>query len=179
MEVKKILVIGCSGVGKSTFAKKISKQTNLPYTATDPFYWEANWKQANTKKVIEHLTVATSASRWVLDGNFDDQRELVWQQADLIIWLDYPFWIVLYQITKRNLGWWLIQKPTWSGNRMTWKRAISGIRHSMKSHKKKRLHYPEYLAECSNVEVKHFQTSNEAKQWLSLELQDKTGIPNQ
>lgn len=166
--MKKVLVIGCSGVGKSTFAKRLAQKTGLPYVATDPFYWEANWKLATTENVVKHVEQATLQDTWILDGNFDAQKELIWQRADTIIWLDYPFWQVVFQISKRNLGSWLSQKPTWSGNRMTWKRAWSGIRHSLNSFKLKRKNYPNFLKSVTDVKVKHLRTSAEADKWLAL-----------
>lgn len=88
------------------------------------------------------MNAATSESAWILDGNFDDQRVSVWQRAATIIWLDYSLWRILFQVSNRNLGLWLSQQPTWSGNRMTLKRAVSGIRHSFKSYKLKCTKYP-------------------------------------
>ena len=164
--LKKVLVIGCSGVGKSTFAKCLSQQTGLPYVATDPFYWEADWQLATTENVVKRVEQVTLQDAWILDGNFDAQRDLVWQRADTIIWLDYPLSQVAFQVTKRNLGLWLNQKSTWSGNRMTWARAWSGIRHALKSHSLKRENYPLLLNDVSHLQVFHFKRSEEATNWL-------------
>ena len=74
--MKKVLIIGCSGVGKSTLAARVSQKTGLPFTATDPFYWKADWQLAPTESVVNRVDEATRRPAWVLDGNFDDQREL-------------------------------------------------------------------------------------------------------
>ena len=167
VKMKKVLVIGCSGAGKSTFAKRIASKTALRYIATDPFYWGSDWKLVSDEKVLERVYRATSEETWILDGNFDSERKMVWQRADTIIWLDYSFLQVLTQVTRRNLALWLSQNPTWSGNRMTWKRAWSGIRHSVKSHRRKRLIYPDYLASLDDIQVLHFTKSQEAEAWLT------------
>ena len=109
--VKKILVIGCSGVGKSTFAAQISRKTDLPFTPTDPFYWKPNWQLNPIENVIELVDVATQQNAWVLDGNFDDWRGIVWQRADTIVWLEYPLWRILFQVFTRNFGLWFTQNP--------------------------------------------------------------------
>ncbi len=163
-QMKKILVIGCSGTGKSTLAKLIAKKTTLPYSATDSFYWEADWQLTTTEAVVEKVDAATQKDAWILDGNFDAQRDFVWQRADLIIWLDYPLRQVALQIMKRNLGWYLSQKTTWSGNRMTWRRAWSGIRHALKSHALKRRTYPKYLEDFPHL---RFCSSAETDRWLA------------
>ena len=168
--MKKVLVIGCSGVGKTTLAARVSQKTGLPFTATDPFYWRAHWQLASTESVVHSVDEATRRPAWVLDGNFDGQRELVWRRADTIVWLDYPLWRVLPQVVTRNLGLWLSQKPTWSGNRMTWKRAWSGVRHALRSHELKHRNYPAYLSEFPNVRVLRFRHPGEADAWLATLL---------
>lgn len=165
--MQKVLIIGCSGVGKSTFADRVSEKTGLSFTPTDPFYWQANWHVASTESVVERVDAATSEPAWILDGNFDDQRDFVWQRADTVIWLDYPLWRVLFQVVNRNLGLWLSQKPTWSDNRMSWQRAWSGIRHSLRSHKLKRKNYPNYLNEFPHLQVYHFRDPSESNEWLA------------
>ena len=165
--MQKVLIIGCSGVGKSTFAAQVSEKTGLSFTATDLFYWRPDWQVASTKSVVERVDAATSEPAWILDGNFDDQCDFVWQRADTVIWLDYSFWRVIIQVVNRNLGLWLSQKPTWSGNRMSWQRALSGICHSLRSHKLKRKSYPDYLNEFPHLQVYHFWHPSEADEWLA------------
>jgi adenylate kinase family enzyme len=165
--VKKILVIGCSGVGKSTFAVQIAEKTDLPFTLTDPFYWKPNWQLASIETVIELVDAATQQETWVLDGNFDDWRGIVWQRADMVIWLDYPLWRILFQVCTRNFGLWATQKPTWSDNRMTWNGAWTGVRHAWRSHKLKLAKYPGYLAEFPGVQQLRFKHPREASKWLS------------
>ena len=133
----------------------------------DPFYWQAKWQVASIESVVERVDAATSERSWILDGNFDDQRDFVWQRADTVIWLDYPLWRVLHQVVKRNLGLWLSQKPTWSDNHMSWQRAWSGIHHSLRSHKLKRKNYPNYLKEFPHLRVHHFRCPDEANRWLA------------
>ncbi len=160
-------MIGCSGAGKSTFAAQISDKTGLPFTPTDPFYWKPNWQLAEIDTVIELVDAATQKEAWVMDGNFEDWRGIVWQRADTIVWLEYPLWRILFQVFTRNFGLWFTQKPTWSGNRMTWKVVWSGVRHALRSHKLKHAKYPGYLAEFPDIQRLHFKHPREASKWLS------------
>jgi DNA modification methylase len=101
-----------------------------------------------------------------MDGNFDDLRDEVWSKADCFIWLNYSFLTVLFRVVTRNLGWWLTQKEIWSGNRMTLKHAIGGIRHAMKSYWKKKRDYHGWLREHREKEILIFSASRQAKRWL-------------
>jgi adenylate kinase family enzyme len=110
--MKRILVIGTSGAGKSTLAQRIAKSLGLPFIASDHFYWEPGWKLTLADKVRQHIQRAVRQEAWVLDGNFDDEREFAWQRADCIIWLNYSLLTIGRQIVSRNFRWALTQQPT-------------------------------------------------------------------
>ena len=42
-------------------------------------------------------------SRWAVDGNYSAVRDIVWGRADTLVWLDYPFPVVMRQLTRRTL----------------------------------------------------------------------------
>ncbi len=165
--MKRVLVIGVSGSGKSTLAQRLAGLTGLPYIATDPFYWEANWHTASEESVRRRVEAATAADTWILDGNFDGERALVWGRADTLIWLDLPLTVVLPRVAWRNVKLVLSQAPMWSGNRMTWRKAWSGIRHTLRSYNSKRRKYPGYIAEFPHLQVLHFYSPKEPVDWLS------------
>jgi hypothetical protein len=164
--MKRILVIGTSGSGKSTLAKRLSNCLQVPFFASDPFYWEPGWKIAPAEKVRQQVMRVIKHNAWVLDGNFDNEREIVWKQADCIIWLDYSLATIGRQILFRNFLWLIKNQGIWSENRMTLRRAISGIRHAVKSYPLKRRNYPQWLAELSGIEIHRFRTSRETDIWL-------------
>jgi len=164
--MKRILIIGTSGSGKSTFANKVAERSQVPFFPTDEFYWEPNWKVATPEKVRQQVMNIIARDTWVLDGNFDDEHELVWKRAECIVWLDYSLMTICRQVVVRNLAWTLTRQQIWSGNRMTLQRAFSGILHAVKSHPLKRQKYPLWLAELSDTIKYRFCTSHEAKTWL-------------
>lgn len=165
--MKRVLVIGVSGSGKSTLAQRLAGLTGLPYIATDPFYWEANWQVASREHVRECVEAATAAEAWILDGNFDGERALVWGRADTLIWLDYPFALTLARVISRNTRLLLSQEPTWSGNHMTVAKLWSGVRHTWRAYRLKRPKYPGYIAEFPHLQVLHFYSPKESMDWLS------------
>lgn len=164
--MQRVLVTGASGAGKSTLAAKIAEVTGLPFIPTDPFYWEEDWQPAPENSVVKKADSVTAREEWVLDGNFDDQRHLVWQRADTVIWLDFPRWVIVTRAVRRNLGYLVSREPMWSGNRMTLPRAWSGIRHSFRSVAMKRRQYPGYAAEFPHLRVLRFGSPNQVDAWL-------------
>jgi adenylate kinase family enzyme len=164
--MKKILVIGTSGSGKSTLAKQISEILDVQFFPSDNFYWEAGWEITPYDKVLEQVKSVISRKEWVLDGNFETERELVWKQADCIVWLDYSLNVILWQVINRNAKWLITRQIIWSGNRMTFQRLISGVRHTIKSYSKKKKNYSSWLAELSEVKVYRFSKKQETTDWL-------------
>ncbi|MBI2331802.1 MAG: AAA family ATPase, partial [Chloroflexi bacterium] len=73
--IRKILVIGTSGSGKSTLAKQLSELLDVQFFPSDDFYWGAGWKISASEEVYEQIKYVTSQKEWILDGNFDDERE--------------------------------------------------------------------------------------------------------
>ena len=135
--------------------------------ASDPFYWKHDWQAVTTEAVRQRVTEATAGDAWIIDGNFVSERDVVWARADTIIWLDYPLALALWRVCRRNLGWFLTRQATWSGNRMTWSRAWSGICHARRGFTQKRVTYPACLAEFSHLNTLNFRSPREAECWLS------------
>jgi hypothetical protein len=117
--------------------------------------------------VIEKIKTIVARETWVLDGNFEAQRELVWQRADTIVWLNYAFFLVAWRVLTRNVRWCITQEAIWSHNRITLRRAFSGIRHSLCSFAGKRRRYPQYLREVGDCEVLIFDSPQATAQWLA------------
>lgn len=163
----RVLVVGTSGAGKTTVATHIAAKLGLPLHASDPFYWQLDWQPASQEWVDACLAGVLDQPRWVLDGNFELQWQQVWNQAECVVWLDYPLLIILWQVTTRNFGWALRRTTVWSGNRMSIKQAISGILHAVRSHAAKRRRYPKYIAQLHGVTVLRFGTRRETRAWLS------------
>lgn len=165
--MERVLVVGTTGSGKSTLAEEVAARLGLPYVPTDPLYWGENWQRVPLAEVHRHVLMLTAQPRWVLDGNFDDVYETVWARADTIVWLDYPRRVVWWRLVRRNLGWWLSGTPTWSGNRMTLKMALSGIRHGLRGYRLKRQTYPGRLAQFPEARVVRFASPQIAAAWLA------------
>ncbi len=165
--MQRIIVIGSTGSGKSTLAKQIAARSGLPYIPTDPFYWGENWRRIPLTEVHAQIGLVTAKPQWVLDGNFDAARELVWNRADTLVWLDYPRYVVWLRLIRRNLGWFLSGTPTWSGNRMTLKIALSGIRHGLHGYEAKRREYSAVLPLYQDTRVFCFQHPRDAAAWLA------------
>jgi adenylate kinase family enzyme len=101
--VKRVVVIGSGGSGKSTFSKRLGEITGLPVVHLDALFWRPNWTR--TPKDEWHETVCREAAReeWIMDGNFGGTRKVRLEAADTIVLLDLPRWLCMYSIVKRTI----------------------------------------------------------------------------
>ena len=68
--MKKIIVIGCPGSGKSTFSRELSLRTGLPLFHLDMMYWNADRTHVEKPVFLDRLQSAMSGEAWIIDGNY-------------------------------------------------------------------------------------------------------------
>ena len=101
----KIAVIGYTGSGKSVLAAKLGKILGCPVLHLDKLQFEAGWKErkeAEGNRLCEQFLEENKERGWVIDGNYEkfcQKRRM--KEADLIIFMDYPRWICLWQALRR------------------------------------------------------------------------------
>jgi adenylate kinase family enzyme len=100
--MKKILVIGSGGAGKSTFAQRLGAILGLEVIHLDSLYWSAGWVEmpkGEWKIKVEELLKKDS---WIMDGNYGGTLDLRLTACDTVIFLDIPRSICLRRILKRR-----------------------------------------------------------------------------
>ena len=104
--MQRVLVIGISGAGKSTFARKLAARTGLPLIHLDTEFWKQGWKV--TERAEWRAKVAELAERdaWIMDGNYGASLDLRLPRADRVIWFDYPrlvcVWRALWRVATTH-----------------------------------------------------------------------------
>lgn len=63
--------------------------------------------------------------RWVIDGNYTRFRDLIWEAADTLVWLDLPRHVVMLSLLGRTLRRLVTREVLWNGNQETWRNALS------------------------------------------------------
>jgi adenylate kinase family enzyme len=99
--MKRILVIGNGGSGKSTFSKKLNKHLNLELIHLDNLFWKPNWKQTPKQEWKEIVKEIIREDKWIMDGNFNSTLDIRIERADTIIFFDMPRHICLWNASKR------------------------------------------------------------------------------
>ncbi len=100
--MKKILVIGCPGSGKSTFSKALHTVTGIPLVHLDNLYWNKDKTMVEPSVFHERLAKVLQKDEWIIDGNYASTMELRMQACDTVIFLDYPLEVCLDGIRERK-----------------------------------------------------------------------------
>src|SRR5947207_13672863 len=90
--MQRVLVMGCSGAGKSTFARKLADGLGLPFVSLDQLFWQPGWREPKMDDFSAKVTREAEKPAWVIDGNFTryGAGELRRARADALIWCDLP-----------------------------------------------------------------------------------------
>ena len=99
--MKKILVIGSSGAGKSTFSRRLGAATGLQVIHLDILHWKPNWTEPGKEEWRQTVEDALKGEAWIMDGNFSGTMEMRVRAADTVIFLDLPRVLCVYRILKR------------------------------------------------------------------------------
>ena len=103
--MQRILVMGSSGSGKSTFARRLCDATGLPFVSLDALFWKPGWVESERAEFDARVIEAIREPRWVIDGNYTNRTgELRRELADTIFWFDLPRWVCMTGILMRIAG---------------------------------------------------------------------------
>ena len=100
--MKKVIVIGCPGSGKSTFSRALHSATGLKLFHLDLMYWNADRTIVDKPIFLRRLFDAMQGDEWIIDGNYASTLELRLQACDTVIFLDYPLNVCLSGIRQRK-----------------------------------------------------------------------------
>jgi adenylate kinase family enzyme len=116
-EMARVVVIGTSCVGKTTFARSLARVLSCPHVELDALHWQPNWTPRPPEGFRALTADALAQDYWIIDGNYGTVRDLVWSRATTVIWLNYSFPIVMWRALTRTIRRVLTQEELFSGNR--------------------------------------------------------------
>ena len=105
--MKRVMILGGPGAGKSTLAKQIHALCGLPIYHLDKLHWRAGWTAPPKDEWSALIAEIAAQDAWIMDGNYSNTFHLRIPRADTIIWLDLPRRICFPRVLKRmllNLG---------------------------------------------------------------------------
>ena len=99
--MRRVMVIGPCGAGKSTASHRIRKALSLPLFHLDKMHWRAGWIEGSKEELHAELAPILASEEWVIDGNYGSTMEPRLWRADTIVYLDFPITLCLWRALKR------------------------------------------------------------------------------
>ena len=99
--MKKVIIIGCCGSGKSTFARQLHACTNIPLVYLDQLNWNVDKTTVEKNVFLNRVNEVIKQKEWIIDGNYGSSIEMRMQACDTVFFLDYPVDVCIQGIHER------------------------------------------------------------------------------
>ena len=122
--LERVVIIGSSCSGKTTMAKHVAAILQVPHIELDALHWLPEWQERPDSEFRELVSSAVARERWVVDGNYNVVRDVVWQRATTLVWLNHSFPVVFWRAVSgtviRSIG----RRILFSGNKESIRQAF-------------------------------------------------------
>ncbi len=113
----RVVVVGTSCSGKTTFARALGQRLGVPHTELDTLYWGPEWTPVPADRFRERVEAVVAEPAWIVDGNYSAVRDLVWERATTLVWLDLSFARIFSRAVGRTFRRIVTREPLFAGNR--------------------------------------------------------------
>ena len=120
----RVVVVGSSCSGKTTFAKRLAATLGHPHIELDALNWLQDWVQRPEEEFSALVANAVSSDRWIVDGNYGRVRKIVWPRATCVVWLNYGFPAVITRALRRTIRRAFSGEELYSGNQESLRKAF-------------------------------------------------------
>ena len=163
--MERILIIGCSGSGKSRLARILGKELGLPVVHLDQLWWQADWQNVTVEEFDSRLAMDLEMDRWIIDGNYSRTREARLSRCDTVIYLDFSRWVCLLGMCQRimsNRGKTRPDMPAGCPERFSWE----FVKWIWNFNKNNRVQNYTYLAKAKHAKAVVLKNRKEVRRFL-------------
>lgn len=169
--MRRVLVVGISGSGKTTFARRLSERRGLPFHEMDELALGPGWSTPpDLEATVDRITREDS---WVFDSyGYTQVRDVLWARADTIVWLDFARRTTWPRMLRRSLARTLRREVVFNGNRETvrmWFTPDHPVWHAWRDHGSRRAYLDARRQEPrhGHLDVVRLATPTAADAWLA------------
>ncbi|MBS1494699.1 MAG: hypothetical protein JST55_14385 [Bacteroidetes bacterium] len=102
--MRRVMIIGNAGAGKSTLSRVLADKLKLPLYHLDKIFWLPGWKEIDRNVMTEKVNKIIAEDEWIIDGNYRRTITYRAERADTIIFLNFNTLTCLYGIFKRRFS---------------------------------------------------------------------------
>lgn len=102
----RILVMGCSGGGRSTLSLKIASRFGLDYVSIDrDVLWLQGWVERGKDEQRAVIVSKVQGDRWIMDGTNPSTFDIRLPRTDFVIWVRMPRLLCIWGAVSRWVKW--------------------------------------------------------------------------
>ena len=101
--MRKIVVIGSGGAGKSVLSRTLGEITQIPVYHLDALYWKPGWEPTRDEEWENLQGDLVQRDEWIIDGMYSKSLNIRLTACDTIIFFDFPSWRTTYRVIKRGI----------------------------------------------------------------------------
>lgn len=171
--MKRVVVFGTTGSGKSRLAEQLARQTGLRVVELDALFWGRDWQPAPVELFRHRVECEIKDGGWIVVGIYGQVRDLTWRAADTLVWLDLPLPLVMWRLLRRTLHRVATRQELWgTGNRESWRNAFlsrnSILLYAIRTHRRNRQRFTQ---ECdmlgADKKVVRLRSPREVERFLA------------
>ena len=165
------MVAGVSGSGKTTLAARISALTGVAHTEIDALFHGPDWTPR--PEFVDDVRALVAEDSWVTEWQYDSARPILAQQADLLVWLDLPFWWTTFpRLFRRAVRRRLRREVLWNGNvepplRTVFTERLHVLRWAVVTRAKYMESVPALETTHPDLDVVRLRSQREVDRWLA------------
>ena len=100
--MRRILIIGSNGAGKSTFSFQLAEKLNLPLVHIDQIYWRGSWDVTPEDEFDRVVRAEAEKPAWIIEGNNIRSLPRRLERADTVFWFEFPPPLCVLNILRRE-----------------------------------------------------------------------------
>lgn len=102
--MKKIVIIGSPGAGKSTLAQELGRILDIEVIHLDRYFWQPGWKEySRQERITIEQKIINTRDQWIIEGSYLGSSDNRLRAADTIIFLDTPYLLCLWRVATRYI----------------------------------------------------------------------------
>jgi adenylate kinase family enzyme len=171
--MQRVNVIGAPGAGKSTLGVALAEHLQGQLIELDALFWGPDWQPTAREEFRAKVGAALAAERWIVCGDYNSSaRDIIWQRADTVVWLDYSLRLTFYRLFHRTLRRIVTHEELWGGNRESWRAQFlsrqSLFLYLLRTHRRRRRENEASISSGRNphLQVLRFRRPGETQAWL-------------
>lgn len=103
--MRRVVIIGPCGAGKSTLATELGRRLGLPVHHIDQINWRPGWVESSKADLRARLADIVARDQWLIDGNYGSTLDVRLARADTVVYLDFSVRLCAWRLLRRIWTW--------------------------------------------------------------------------